>query len=105
MFITRQDICRLLNDNELLKLRNLKLIEFPDDDQIRQKIQEIELVHGSIKKNAFLNALNTNIEPQGIRKLYTDKVKKNVSKWIQEVDERTLKKVSHALKQHSEDTE
>jgi len=41
-------------------MRNLKLIDFPNDDEIRRKIQEIELVHGNIKKQAFMNALNTN---------------------------------------------
>jgi hypothetical protein len=55
-----------------VKLKNLKLIDFPNDDEIRQKIQEIELVHGNIKKQAFMNALNTNIQPEGIRGLYTD---------------------------------
>ncbi len=50
MFISRQELCRLFSDHELVKLRNLKLIDFPDDDEIRKKIQEIELVHGNIKK-------------------------------------------------------
>jgi hypothetical protein len=90
MFISRQDLTRLLTDHELVKLRNLKLIDFPNDDEIRQKIQEIELVHGNIKKQAFMNAMNTNIQREGIRQLFTDSVKKNVTKWMQGVDQRTL---------------
>jgi hypothetical protein len=72
MFMSRQDLARLFSDHELVKLKNLKLIDFPNDDEIRQKIQEIELVHGNIKKQAFMNALNTNKQPVGIRGLYTD---------------------------------
>ncbi len=82
-------------------MKNLTLVEFPDEEEIKRRIQVIQTVV-DIKKKAFLNALNTNLMPDAIRELYTDPVKKEVYKWVQGVDIRTLQKLNEAIGQQSQ---
>lgn len=77
-------------------MRNLILVEFPDEPEIKRRIEVIERVV-EMKKKAFLNAVNTNLMPQAIREMYMDPVTKKLYKWVQGIDIRTLHKLNLAI--------
>ena len=63
IIIPRSEIMNCFTEKEIEKLKTQPLIEFPSEAEIRQRIQVLQKV-SEIKKNAFLNATNTNSGPQ-----------------------------------------
>jgi hypothetical protein len=51
----------------------------------------------TMKKTAFLNALNTNFLPKAMRDFYLDPVTKKLYKWVQGIEQRTRFKLNTAI--------
>jgi hypothetical protein len=85
MLISRNDLVRVFSEAELLKIRTLKMVEFPNEEQVKSKIQTIEKVV-NMKKTAFLNSVNTNFLPKAMRDFYLDPVTKKLYKWVQGIN-------------------
>ena len=85
MLISRNDLIRVFSEAELLKIRTLKMVEFPNEEQVKSKIQTIEKVV-NMKKTAFLNSVNTNFLPKAMRDFYLDPVTKKLYKWVQGIN-------------------
>jgi hypothetical protein len=100
MFITRYDLMKLFSEHELMKIKQLRLVEFPGEDQIKARILIIEKVM-TMKKIAFLNATNTNFLPAAMRDFYLDPVTKKLYKWVQGIQQRTQAKLNAAIQQKS----
>lgn len=59
------------------KLRSYKVVSFPTEEEIKNRFVEIEKLM-SLKKNAFLNAANTNYGPASMRDFYLDPATKKL---------------------------
>ena len=79
-----------------MKLKSLKIVSFPTEEEIKSKILIIEKIM-TMKKNAFLNATNTNFLPVAMRDFYLDPVTKKLYKWVKGIKDRTMVKVNTAI--------
>ena len=92
----------MFNRNELQKLnQQLQEVEFPDDAEIKRKIQVIEKVI-NMKKIAFLNATNTNFLPECFRDFYMDNATKKIYPWVGNIEEKTRKKLAQELQKRND---
>jgi hypothetical protein len=98
LLISRNDLLRVFSEAELIKIRTLKMIQFPTEEEVRNRIQTIEKVV-NMKKTAFLNSVNTNFLPKAMRDFYLDPVTKKLYKWVQGINSRTQVKLNTALEQ------
>lgn len=98
IFIPRIDISKVFLEQELDKVKSLRLVMFPNEEEIKSKILIIEKVM-TMKKNAFLNATNTNFLPTSMRDFYIDPVTKKLYKWVQGIQQRTRVKLNTAIQQ------
>ena len=95
-YIPKRDLLRVFTEQEITKLRSLAMVSFPNVEEIKSKILIIEKIM-TMKKNAFLNATNTNFLPQAMRDFYLDPVTKKLYKWVQGIKDRTRLKVNTAI--------
>ncbi|TNV84190.1 hypothetical protein FGO68_gene8219 [Halteria grandinella] len=98
MMVSRGEVMKLFSEQELGKIRQLRLVEFPSEEEIKARILVIEKVM-NMKKNAFLNATNTNFLPAAMRDFYLDPVTKKLYKWVQGIQQRTQAKLNNAIQQ------
>jgi len=98
LYIPNKELTRAFSEQEVHKLRSLGMVQFPTEEEIKSKILIIEKIM-TMKKNAFLNATNTNFLPQAMRDFYLDPVTKKLYKWVQGIRERTRGKVNTAVQQ------
>lgn len=98
MFISKSDVLKAFSDLELQKMKQLKMVLFPDEEEIKARILIIEKVM-TMKKTAFLNGTNTNFLPASMRDFYLDPVTKKLYKWVQGIQERTRVKINTAVQQ------
>ena len=100
--IHKTQFYELFNRNELQKLnQQLQEVEFPDDAEIKRKIQVIEKVI-NMKKIAFLNATNTNFLPECFRDFYMDNATKKIYPWVGNIEEKTRKKLAQELQKRND---
>ena len=50
-----------------------------------------------MKKNAFLNATNTNFLPKDMREFYLEPATKKIYKWVHGIEARTRKRMNEAI--------
>lgn len=55
-----------------------------------------------MKKQAFLNATNTNFLPTDLREFYLEPVTKKLFKWVNGIEKRTAEKVNLQIQQKKE---
>lgn len=96
MMVSRSDVLKLFTEAEQMKIRQLRLVEFPNEEEIKARILVIEKVI-NMKKTAFLNATNTNFLPAAMRDFYLDPVTKKLYKWVQGIQPRTQAKLNTAM--------
>ena len=98
LHIPNKELAWAFSDQEVHKLRSLGMVQFPNEEEIKNKILIIEKIM-TMKKNAFLNATNTNFLPKAMRDFYLDPVTRKLYKWVQGIRERTREKVNTAVQQ------
>eukprot|EP00347_Sterkiella_histriomuscorum_P015896 403355273 len=96
---TRQDIEKLLLSSTLV---------FPDEDEVKRSIEVLEQVQ-KIKKNAFLNAANTNYLPRDMRDFYITSKTKKIYPWVENAQPKVKARLKEQIKivtsdQHDQDS-
>ena len=81
IYIPRSEVSKVFVELELDKIKTLRLVMFPDEEEIKSRILVIEKVM-TMKKTAFLNATNTNFLPSAMRDFYLDPATKKLYKWV-----------------------
>ncbi|CDW87639.1 UNKNOWN [Stylonychia lemnae] len=96
--IPRTELMKCFTEIELDKIRTQPCVIFPNEEEIKRRIQIMEKVV-SMKKIAFLNATNTNFLPESMRDFYQDPSTKKLHKWVHGIESRTRKKLNSAIQQ------
>ena len=88
IYIPKSDIYKVFVEAEIAKIKSLRLVSFPEEEEIKNRILIIEKVM-NMKKTAFLNATNTNFLPKAMRDFYLDPVTKKLYKWVEDIQKTT----------------
>ena len=67
---------------------------FLNEEECKNKFHVIEKMT-NMKKNAFLNATNTNFLPTDLREFYLQPVTKKLYKWVNGIDKKTNEKINY----------